>query len=60
MIMKYLHEKMNEAILDQNKISIANQTILVQEGGVSSLCIQECLAIFGLLFLMIGIDSGII
>jgi len=58
--MKYLHEKMSEAILDRNEISITNQNILVEEGGVSSPYSQECLAIFGLLLLLIGINSGII
>jgi len=54
--MKYLHQKMKEAILDRKKVSIENQAYLVEGFEVSSFCSLDCFLIFSLILLMIGIN----
>ena len=54
--MKYLHKKMEEAILDGKTISIDNQTNRVQVDGVKSTCFTDCYLVLGLILLMVGIN----
>ena len=59
MIMKYLHEKMSQVVSDRKKISVENQTKVVEMAGVSLACGPECYLVFGLILLTIGFNSGI-
>ncbi len=54
--MKYLHQKMEEAILDGKNSSIEDQTNLVRVAGFSSTCSTDCFLVFGLILLMVGIN----
>ena len=54
--MKYLHQKMEDAVLDGKKISIEDQANLVKVAGVSSTCSSDCFLVFGLILLMVGIN----
>jgi len=58
--MKYLHEKMSQVVSDPKKISVENQTGLVEVAGVSLACGSACFWVFGLILLTIGINSGIL
>jgi len=53
--MKYLHQKINGAILDRKKIFVENQTYPDDVDDDSSLCKPACYLIFVFMILMVGL-----
>ncbi len=50
--MKYIHQKIAEAKVDSNKITIENKTNPFETKEVRSSCGSECFLIFGILLLI--------